>query len=205
MKLKHYLGVALVALMVSGLSGCLKSTPIEPPKPVAYMAVINTSFRAPAVEMLFGTEKKTPPINPGAYFNRYSTIDPGPISVTFKKAGADSLVAGLPAGDYYDSSTFSTLLVYDNPSGTGALAARISDQFPKLDASRAFIRFWQLSNDAQNVDLYLESTKVFPMRSPADNITNPSYNAFQPYTAGNYSLKAKVAGTDSTLATTTVS
>lgn len=202
MKVKNILGFASVGLILSGLGGCLKSTPVEPAKPVAYVSVVNTSFRAPAVEMLFGNVKMTPPINPGAFFNRYASVDPGNISVTFKKAGGDSLVASLTAGDFYDSSTFSTILLYDNPTGSGSLGARIRDEFPAPDQTKAFVRFWQLSNDAQTVDLFVENTKVFPSRSVADNISTTTYNSFQSYTPGNYSLKAKVAGSDSTIAST---
>jgi hypothetical protein len=183
-------------------AGCMKDTPVEPAKPVSFVSVLNVSFKAPAVEMTFDNEKVTPPINPGSYFPRYSTIEPGIIDVAFKKATTDSIVASLPTGDYYDSSSFYTVLLYDNPVG-GSLAARIKDEFPMVDNTKTFIRFFQLSADMPQVDLQIENTKVFSNRTPGDNVTNSSYNDFQAYTPGSYSLKAKVAGTDSVIASTT--
>ncbi len=182
--------------------GCIKDTPIEPPKPVAYVSVMNLSLKAPAVEMLFGDQKVTPPINPGAYFSRYSTVDPGAKNVSFKKASSDSLVASLPAGDYYDSSKFYTVLLYDNPGG-GSKAVRIQDNFAASDATKAYIRFYQLSVDMPSVDLHFGNDKIFANRTPADNATSPTYNQFQPFNPGSYSLKATAAGTDSVIASTT--
>ena len=204
MKVKNFLCWGSVLLSVIAFSGCIKDTPIEPPKPVSFVSLLNISFKAPPVEMLINNEKATAPINPGVYFTRYITMDPGMIDVTFKKAGSDSLVASLPPGDYYDSSSFYTLLLYDNPGG-GSLATRIKDEFPLTDNTKTFIRFFQLSADVPQVDLQIENTKVYTNRTPADNAANSFYNEFQAYTPGNYSLKAKVAGTDSVIASTTYS
>ncbi len=191
-------------LSLALFTGCMKDTPIEPPKPVSYVSVMNTSLTSPAVEMLLNNEKVTPPMNPGTVFSRYSAIEPGALNVTFKKAGADSLVASLPAGEYYDSSKFYTVLLYDKIAG-GAGAVRIQDVFPTSDVTKAYIRFFQLSMDMPEVDLYFDNTKVFSARTPADNTTSQAHNSFQAYVPGSYSIKAKVAGKDSVIASTTFS
>ena len=199
--LKSLVAAAVGAVM---FVGCIKDTPIEPPRPVSYVSVVNMSLKAPAVEMLFGDQKVTTPINPGAYFSRYSTVDPGAKNVSFKKASSDSLVASLPAGDYYDSSKFYTVLLYDNPGG-GSKAVRIQDIFSGNDANRAYYRFYQLSVDMPSVDLYFGNNKVEGNRTPADNVNSPSYNQFKAIDPGSFSLKATAAGTDSVIASTTFS
>lgn len=204
MKVKNFLCLGSVLVSLIAFTGCIKDTPVEPAKPVSFVSFLNMSLKAPPVEMLINNEKATAPINPGVYFTRYSTVEPGAINVTFKKAGSDSLIASLPPGDYYDSSSFYTLLLYDNPGG-GSLATRIKDEFPVADNTKTFIRFFQLSADVPQVDLQIENTKVYTNRTPADNVNNSFYNEFQAYTPGSYSLKAKVAGTDSVIVSTTYS
>jgi hypothetical protein len=146
----------------------------------------------------------TAPINPGAYFPRYSTVDPGARNVVFKKASSDSIVAELTPGEFYDSSKFYTILMYDKVGG-GSAATRIVDQFPAVDNTKAFVRFFSLSVDVASVDLVIENTKLFGNRTPADNAVSPTYNQFQAFTPGSYSIKAKVAGTDSVVASTSYS
>jgi hypothetical protein len=204
MKVKIFLCSVLVVGLSAAFSGCMKNTPVEPPKPVAFVSVMNISLKAPAVEMLFNNVKVTPPMSPGVYFSRYSSIDPGAQNVVFKKASSDSIVAELTPGQFYDSSEFYTVLLYDNPGG-GSRAARINDKFPIVENTKTYIRFFQLSADVPNVDVTFENTKVFSGRTPADNIGNPSYNQFQPYQPGIYSIKAKLAGTDSVVANTNYS
>jgi hypothetical protein len=204
MKVNQILSIIVTGLLLGTLTGCIKSTPIEPPKPVSFVTVINSSFSAPAVEMLFNSEKVTPPINPGAFFSRYSTVDPGPLNVEFKKASSDSLVAALPAGDNYDSNSFYTLILYDDTT-VGAKAVRIKDEFPSPDDTKTFIRFFHLSADVPRVDLFVENTRLFSDRSSADNVNSSTYNDYQAYNPGSYSLKVKLAGTDSVVASTTYS
>jgi hypothetical protein len=204
MKLKIFLCLVIVAGLTLAFTGCMKTTPVEPPKPVSFVSVMNISLKAPLVEMLFGTEKVTPPMSPGAYFSRYSSIDPGARDVVFKKASSDSVVAELTPGQYYDSTEFYTILLYDNPAG-GSRATRILDDFPIVENTKTYIRFFQLSADVPSVDLILENTKVFSGRTPADNVGSTTYNRFEPYQPGIYSIKAKLAGTDSVIANTNYS
>jgi hypothetical protein len=204
MNMKNLVGLFMGGFVVIGLSGCLKSTPIEPAKPVSYVSVVNMSVKAPAVELLFNNEKVTPPINPGAYFPRYSTVDPGARNVVFKKAASDSIVAELSPGQFYDSSTFYTILMYDKVNG-GSAAIRITDEFPTTDNTKAYVRFFPLSVDVSSVDLEIENTKLFTNRTPADNALSPTYNQFQSFNPGSFSIRAKVAGTDSVVASTTYS
>lgn len=202
--MKFFLCSVCVIALSAAFIGCMKSTPIEPAKPVSYVSVMNLSLKAPAVEMLFNNAKVTPPIGPGAYFNRYSQTDPEVKTVSFKKAGSDSLVAEIAPGQLYDSNSFYTILLYDKPAG-GSAAARIRDVFPTVDPTKTYFRFFQLSADVPEVDLFFENTKIFSARQPADNITSTSFNQFQPYQPNIYSIKAKLAGTDSLIASTNYS
>jgi hypothetical protein len=192
---------SLAAIMLAGLSSCLKNdSSVEPPKPQSYVSIVNMSYRAPAVEVYFGGEKVTAPMNPGTFFSRYSPIDPAILNVSFKKSSSDSLVASLPPSQIYDSSSFYTLLLYDQPFG-GAAAVRLQDDFSQLSSSKTHFRFFNMVPELTAVDLYLNSTKVAANRSPADNADIPQYNEFMPYEGNVYSLTVKAAGTDSVVAT----
>ena len=60
MKVKIFLFLVFAVGLSLAFTGCMKTTPIEPPKPVAFVSVMNISLKAPSVEMLFNTEKVTP-------------------------------------------------------------------------------------------------------------------------------------------------
>ena len=204
MKRKNLIWGVTGCLMMIGFASCLKSSPVEPPKPICYISVVNMSYKAPPVELWIDGEKVTPPMTPGAFFARYSAVDPGIFDLLFKKATTDSLVASLPPSQIYDSSEFYTVLLYDKPAG-GAAATRIIDDVTNLDITKAHFRFFQLASDIPSVDFYIENSKVSSARTPADNASDPNYNIFTAFEPNVYSIKAKVAGTDSVVTQTSFS
>ncbi|MET0243809.1 MAG: DUF4397 domain-containing protein [Flavitalea sp.] len=204
MKLKYLLSSAAGLAMMVVFSGCLKSTPIEPAKPSSYVSVLNMSFKAPTVEMFFGTEKVTAPISGGMYFPTYNAITPGFIDLSFKKASSDSVVAQLPTGFYYDSLSYYSILLYDKEAG-GSGVIRIKDEFPTSDASRAYVRFFHMAPGQPAVDLEINNTKVFTSRTLADNTSGTSLNQFIGINPGSFAISVKRAGTDSVVANTSSS
>lgn len=187
------------------LAGCTKTGTTNTSTPVTYVSVMNMAAYAPVADVYLNGSlaSQSGGIAPGKYSLQYGPLQPGTYSVQFKKSGADSLMAQLPAS-IYDTSSFYTLLLYNNAGGGPALAARISDDFSMTTATSANYRFFNLSPDASLVDLYLNNTLTLSYRSTADNIQDPSLNGFLQLPSSNYNIKVKVAGTDSVLANTDV-
>jgi hypothetical protein len=192
-------GASLFITML--LSGCLKSTPNEPPKPMAYFSVMHLAPRAPSVEIYFNSEKASNPFTSGSFTDRYYEVDPGLFSLTFKKAGGDSVVASI-LPDRYDSLRYYTILLYNTPD-TLVNAEAIYDDYSVLTSDKAYFRFFQMSPDIGDVDVFFNTDKVQSNRFYADNIFgSSSYNEFYPITNGTYNIYVKKAGVDSVIAQT---
>jgi hypothetical protein len=180
------------------LTGCLKDVSNSTSTPKTYISVMHLAPRAPAVEIYFNSTKESSPINPGVVSSTYSPVDPSAFAVNFKKAGSDSLVANIPT-DIYDSLRFYTLLLY-NIDSTHVNAVKIEDDFSVLTMDKAYFRFFHMSPDVGNVDVYFDNDVVSSGRSYADNTTSNYYNQFSPTTANSYNIYVKKAGTDSVIA-----
>lgn len=185
-------------------AGCLKSTSSSTtPNAVCYVSVMNEAPYSSTVDLYFnGTVVSTTGgIAPGQYSSEYGSVKPGNYTVDFKVAGTDSLLYEIPAAAY-DSSTFYTLILYNTaPKSPAVAAARIVDDFSSVtQTTNAYYRFFNLSPDAPGVDLYLSSTVAQTNRSPMDNLTNLSYDAFQPINSGTFTINVKKANTDTVLA-----
>jgi len=161
---------------------------------------MNLAMQAPAAEVYFDNAKVSSAINPGTWASSYSSLTPGNFAVNFKKSGADSLMATISTNTY-DSAKFYSLILYnDQPSS--AKAYRTIDDFSLITYDKPYIRFFHLSQNTPPVDFYLNATKLASGRGLADNIITPEFNSFTGYNIGIYSVQAKLAGTDSVVAST---
>lgn len=192
--------ITLLAITATANS-CLKRSDVEPVKPKTYISIMHMAPAAPAAEIYINNVKATQPMPSGSTFSYYSAIDPGVYDIKFKKASSDSLVASLPASTY-DSSKFYTLVLYNEPQGSGAVAAKIADDFSSMTEDKMAYRFFNLSPDATAVDFYINDEKLSSGRESADNIDNNYFNLFQNKAAGTYKITAKIAGTSTVLAQT---
>ena len=157
--------------------------------------------RAPSVEIYFNTTPASSAIASGAYSASYSPIDPGFFAVNFKKAGGDSLMASIPT-DQYDSLNFYTLVLYNTLPGNGVQAFAIHDDYSMLSDSKTCYRFFHMSPDIGNVDVYFNNELWESGRSYADNAYGGSYNQYQQRPSNSYTITVKKAGSDSVIATT---
>lgn len=180
------------------LTGCLKDVSNSTSTPKTYISLMHLAPRAPSVEVYFNSTKASSAISPGVVSNTYSAIDPSAFAVNFKKAGSDSLVASIPT-DIYDSLRFYTLLLY-NIDSTHVNAVKIQDDFSVLTMDKAYFRFFHMSPDVGNVDVYFDNNQILSGRSYADNTLSDYYNQFTPITANSYNIYVKKAGTDSVIA-----
>ena len=192
-----FLATGTLAFLIMLLTGCLKDVNNTPARPKTYLSLMHLAPRAPSVEVYFNTTKASSAILSGAVSSSYTALDPDIFSVTFKKAGGDSVVAGLTA-DSYDSLKYYTLLLY-NTDTAHVNAVRIEDDFSVLTKDKAYFRFFHMSPDIGNVDLYFDNTLIQSGRQYADNTGSYYYNQFTAQTPGSPTLYVKKAGTDSVI------
>ena len=180
------------------LSGCLKEAQSSTTPLKTYLSLMHLAPRAPAVVVYFDNTPASSAINPGTVSSTYSAIDPAMFAVNFKKSGGDSLVASVGT-DYYDTSRYYTLILY-NYDSTHVRAVKIEDDFTVLTSDKAYYRFFHLSPDFDNVDLYFDNTLVESSRQYADNTMTNYYNQFFATGPATHNVYVKKAGTDSVIA-----
>lgn len=189
----------VLVLSTTLLSSCLKSSTTEPEK-LTYLYLMHMAPTAPAVDLYFGSQKaSTSAIGYNTISGSYAGIRPATFDVTYKKGGADSVVATIPIA-VYDTSRPYTLLLYSDDLGKGQ-ATKIYDNVADVNADKMNFRFWHLAHDVAEVDLYLGTTKVDAGRSLADNVGGNYFNTFSPFEPGTYTITVKEAGTSTVLAT----
>jgi hypothetical protein len=186
---------SVVAFVGISMTGCLKSTEPQAQAAQAYVSILHlgTTPPAPAVEIYFNTKKVSDPFNAGGVSATYSPVDKGYFSVSFKKAGSDSLVASIPSS-LYDSLGFYSIMLYNEPSGV-VNAMLVEDDFSDLTLDKPFFRFWHASPSIANlgpVDLYIDNNKVSSQRTLADNEFSGYYNEFTASTAGYHNFQVKL-------------
>ena len=200
---EHFFLSSIILVFVFAGAGCLKSTSNNVNTgAVCYVSILNEAPYGPSVDMYFnGTLVSAAAITPGNYSSAYGSVKPGNYTVDFKVTGTDSLLYEIPAAEF-DTSAFYTLIIYNTaPKSPAVAAARIVDDYSSVtQTTSAYYRFFNLSPDAPGVDLYLNSTVAQTNRSPMDNLTNLSYDEFQPINPGTFSVNVKKASTDTVLA-----
>ncbi|MCS3800555.1 DUF4397 domain-containing protein [Niastella sp. OAS944] len=198
---KAFLSLGTLAFLMVMLSGCLKNTESTTVSPRTYVSLLDLAPWSPSVDVYFDNSKATTTaIGFGMVSPNYSSIEPAAFGITFKKAGSDSLVASLPPA-LYDSLKYYTLLLY-NTDQTHVAAARIKDDYTVLTSDKSFYRFYHMSPDVGDVDVYFDNNMVASSRSYVDNINlSDYYNQYVPVTPNSYTVTVKKAGTDVVVAT----
>ena len=192
---------SLAFVLLSGISGCVKSNLPEPPAARSYVSILHLAATAPSLEVFFdNTKVSSNPFTPGSVSGAYNPVDRGNFSVIFKKTGSDSVVASVPSV-MYDSLHYYTIIVYNTQANGPAQAFRTEDDFRNVTLGKSFYRFIHASPNTSAVDLYMDNAKIQTSRNPADNTTQVSFNDFLETTTGYHSFHVKLAGTDSTIAT----
>lgn len=182
------------------MSGCLKNVDSTPPKKQAYLSFMHLAPRSPSVKIFFNTTEASGTFNPGQYTSYYSEVDPGIFSVNFKTTSGDSLVASLPT-DVYDSLNFYTIVLYNTPDNK-VQAFSTHDDFSVISDTKTCYRFFHMSPDIGDVDVYFNDEKWEVGRQYADNAFGSYYNQFQQKNSNSYNITVKKAGTDSVVAQT---
>lgn len=165
---------------------------------LAYFSFLNLATYSEPTVILLNTMAATQTMLPDSYQATYIGFNPGTYAIEFQTVN-DSTEVVLPAAPY-DSSHFYTVYLY-NPTRDSLAAFVIYDDYSQVTQSSAYVRFINATPDAPAVDVYFGNTYTQLDRTPADNVNSLIFNEFRPITIGNYSVIAKKAGTDSTIAT----
>jgi Domain of unknown function (DUF4397) len=191
----------LVILSTFGLS-CTKAGSSLTTTTITYLTLINEATYTGTVSVYLNDTLATPAggIAAGTFSTKYGKIPPGYYDVKFESASSGNLLSEIPSSDY-DTLNFYTLILCNTAGGDTVQGFKVWDNFSTLSSISANYRFFNLSPDEPNVDLYLNNTIVSQNRTTADNASNNLYNAFQPTTAGTYAITVKAAGKDSVIAT----
>lgn len=202
---KAFLSLGSLAFLMIMLSGCLKDAQNTTVSPRTYVSLLDLAPWSPAVDVYFDNSKATTSaISFGMVSPNYSSIEPAAFGISFKKSGGDSLVASLPSA-VYDSLKYYTLLLY-NTDQTHVAAARIKDDYSVLTSDKCYYRFFHMSPDVGDVDVYFDNTLVASVRSYVDNLTSSDYyNQYNPTTPDSHTVTVKKAGTDVVVATSPAS
>lgn len=159
---------------------------------------------SPATEVYINNTKSTNAMPVGSYFDTYSNLDPGAMEFKFKKAGSDSVIATVPTS-FYDSLRFYTLVLYNNPDGDGTVrAVKINDDYSTMTSDKSSYRFFNMSPDAGDVDLYINNVLVSSDRASADNVDETYFNLFQQHAVGTFNIQAKSSAADTLISEATV-
>ena len=198
---KAFLSLGALAFLMVMLSGCLKEAQNTTVSPRTYISLLHLAPWSPAVDVYFDNSKATTSaISFGMVSPNYSSLEPSAFGISFKKASGDSVVASLSTA-VYDSLKYYTLLLY-NLDSTHVAAARIQDDYSILTTDKSYYRFFHMSPDLGDVDVYFDNTLVQSNRSYADNIFSSSfYNEYTAATPNTISVTIKKAGTDIVVAT----
>ena len=194
---------SIILLVLSGAVGCSKAGSSLTVTAVTYVSVINEAPYSSAVDIYLNGTLVSPTggIAPGEYSTQYGSVKPVTYTVDFKKAGTDTLLYEIPASSY-DTSNFYTLILYNTAPGSAAVqAVKILDNFTQVTSTNAYFRFFNMSPDVPDADLYMNGSIVQQQRTPADNVDNLTYDEFQAVNPEAYNLQVKSSSTDSVLAT----
>ena len=197
------MSMAMIAMAVI-MSGCLKSpSDTIQSTPKTYISVMHLALTAPSLDIFFDDLKvSTIAFAPGNITPIYNVADRGTFSIKFKKAALDSIVAEVPSA-LYDSLKFYTIFIY-NPQANGAVkAVRIKDDFSAVqpNSGKPYYRFFHASPNSGAVDLYMDNVKIESGRMLADNSGFELLNKFSETTSGLHTFLAKLAGTNTVIAT----
>lgn len=183
-------------LLVTGLTGCLKSKNNNSTQPGAAVSILQASPSAVAMDLYMNQDKvnSTPMTYPAAAFK------------TAKAATYAFSLVNSATGDTIDhrtdslESAYYSLIVCDTGSATTMFLTQ--DQFQASSSnSGLYLRYLQLSPDAGPVNFFINTSMASSSRTFADFVTNPDDVIFNGLDAGTYSFTAISANSGDTLAT----
>jgi hypothetical protein len=204
LKFAEIYSIPFFLFLITSSISCVKSSNSGSSTPVpafSYISVMNLAPYGDSAKVYFNGSVYPQTYHVGDFSVAYFKLSSSSYDVQFKTAASsDSLLADIPASSF-DSLSFYTLLLYNDTINGPAKAAKIPDDYSAITTSTSGYRFFNMSPDISSVDLYINGVKVQSNRTPADNITNPLFNSFQPITNQYSTIEAKLTGTNTDVAT----
>lgn len=190
--------MVLAAAGAGILAGCQKSIVKSQSSPVTYLYLAQESPDAPAMDVYFNMSKvNTQPFGYPQTTQHYLQLNPGLYAFQFTINGTQNILA--TASDSLHTNTPYSLFVYDTAAALKTMI--IQDSFPVSTTSAAYVRFLHFSPGPDTVDVYQNTTKLFSLRTFADNVSQPSQAIFQSTDPGIYTFTAIDHQTGDTLGT----
>jgi hypothetical protein len=145
--------VALLAMIavITGLSSCLKNN-VTPEAPSTVIVFIQGS-PAFSMDLLFNSKKaNSAPFPFGESIG--DRFAPANIKIDFTKAGSDSLLTSVTAN--FDTLEYHTVVLWGS---SPVKSYNIREDFSTISREKANIRFFNLVDDTNPVDLFVNNTK----------------------------------------------
>jgi len=202
-------------IMICGvLAGCGKDN--EYSNDFGSVVVINASPGSPTMHLFIDTMKKTPSAIAYRGSSGYISVAPGTRNFEVRSsADLTTDFVTLPT-EAFTANTASTIIVYDTQTTANKIlrTIRLSDDLTPPAAGTVKFRFLNLAPKSNPVDVTFLRTSATPLDSVT--ITNQAYIGATPDAAalsafnrtmptGAYTIKLKTAGTQTVLATATIS
>ena len=196
---KISLQMMAIATAAAGiLTGCQKNIVQSQSSPITYLYMAQESPDAPAMDVYFNMSKvNTQPFGYPQTTQHYLQLNPGMYAFQFTLSGTQTVVA--TASDSLHTNTAYSLFVYDTAAALKTMI--IQDSFPLSTSNTAYVRFLHFSPGPDTVDVYQNTTKLFSLRTFADNVSQPSQAIFQSTDPGIYTFTAIDHQTGDTLGT----
>lgn len=180
----YSLGIVLCLSALTLLSSCLKGDD-SPGRQNGVISLLQASPGAPPL-YLYGNENKMT-TEPLKYLVR-GPLTPTVGNYVFSLVNFNSGDTLVRLADSVEPA-YHSMIIYDTASAMKIMY--FTDQFDNSsDGNSAYIRFLQLSPDADPVDVYVNEDKTYSHRLFADNLIEPSLAKFTPIDAGTYSFAA---------------
>lgn len=152
-KKKRILAVLMAAVVVTGLSSCLKNNGNTKPEPYAMAFFANVATPQYKVSIFQNNQDLTR--GNGLEFGKQASgqIKPGPLQkFDFKRLGSDTLLATYTAT--MDTLRYYSTFIYGTQA-TGVKAYNFREDFSDISATKAHVRFFNMVEGAEPVTFFI--------------------------------------------------
>lgn len=172
-KKNRILAVLMAAVVVTGLSSCLKNNNNNKPEPYAYAFFANVATPQYKITILQNNQDLTR--GNGLEFGKAASgqVNPGPTQkFDFKRLGSDTLLTTYTRT--YDTLYYYTSFVYGSQAN-GIKSYNFREDFSNNETSKAHVRFYNMVEDSDPVTFSIGTTALSSSRMFEDFLGG-SYN-----------------------------
>ena len=202
--LKIFLSVICYSLLILFYTGCVKGTDTVQSTTTTSLSNVEVFNLTPLIRdsasFYINNNLFPEAFLAGGYTNFYTQIPSGTYDINFKSISGDSLLYDIPNAKFDSAANYSIFLYSDSLKGHDK-AIVVTDNLSTISLSNASYRFIHMAPDIASADLYINGIKVQSGRTPADIVTNTSYQNFVSYAPGYVSIEVKATGSSTDIST----